>query len=177
MDLVIPRWPVNLQRLRESDHINVDLDNTMDLERLNNLSWNLLKSSICLVTICICIYIYIDIYVHMSIDVEDVCQSAISIKFVPALFNISIPLGRSLCHTLSWWIWSQRAGMPHEIPMVRKLRCCPELQSGCKNKAIVPQRGKPNVIQIMYIYIYIIKYMVLWGSMCTMQVVQKLAYT
>ena len=29
----------------------------------------------------------------MSIDVEDVCQSAISIKFVPALFNISIPLG------------------------------------------------------------------------------------
>jgi hypothetical protein len=56
---------VTLQRLRESDHINVDLDNTMDLERLNNLSWNLLKSSICLVTICICIYIDIDICTYV----------------------------------------------------------------------------------------------------------------
>ena len=172
MDLVIPRWPVTLQRLRESDHINVDLDNTMDLERLNNLSWNLLKSSICLVTICICIYIDIDIctYVYW-------CWGCLSVRHFNQVCSRSLQHqhtpGRSLCHTLSWWIWSQRAGVPHEIPMVRKLRCCPELQSGCKNKAIVPQRGKPNVIQI----IYIIKHMVLWGSMCTMQVVQKLAYT
>ena len=88
MDLVIPRWPVTLQRLRESDHINVDLDNTMDLERLNNLSWNLLKSSICLVTICMYIYIYIYRYRYMYICLL-MLRMFVSPPFQSSLFPLS----------------------------------------------------------------------------------------
>ena len=101
-------------------------------------------------------YVYVYIYRYICTYVYW-CWGCLSVRHFNQVCSRSLQHqhtpGRSLCHTLSWWIWSQRAGVPHEIPMVRKLRCCPELQSGCKNKAIVPQRGKPNVIQIMCIYI------------------------
>ena len=159
----------------ESDHINVDLDNTMDLERLNK---PLLESLEVKYLSGYDMYMYIYIYRYMYICLL-MLRMFVSPPFQSSLFPLS---------STSAYPWEKFVSYIIMMDLISACRRAPWDPYGSQTK-MLPGASKwmqkqsnssptwETQCDTNYVYIYIIKYMVLWGSMCTMQVVQKLAYT